>query len=120
MIFGEFLSEKNIVREEELLRALDTQKAKRIPLGQLAVKEGFLEPKQLFKILTAQRKQGVGGGNLGAVAVQLGFMTPEKMEELVKIQMEANELLGDILVAQGSLTRSQLLQALKEFRSVGS
>ena len=55
MVFGEFLIEKNIVREEELLKALDDQKAKRVPLGQLAVKEGFLEPKQLFKILTAQR-----------------------------------------------------------------
>ena len=117
MIFGEFLIGKNIVREEDLLRALDAQKAKRTPLGQLAVKEGFLEPKQLFKILTAQRKQGAEGENLGTVAVQMGFMTPEQMEELVKIQAETNELLCDILVGQGSLTRSELLQALKEFRA---
>ena len=111
--------EKNIVREEELLKALDDQKAKRVPLGQLAVKEGFLEPKQLFKILTAQRKQGSEGGNFGAVAVEMGFMTPEKMAELVKIQTETNELLGDILVEQEFLTRSELLQALKEFRALG-
>ena len=40
-----------------------------------------------------------------------------KMEELIKIQTGTLELLGDILVAQGSLTRSELLQALKEFRA---
>jgi len=101
-----------------LLQALDAQKAKRIPLGQLAVKEGFLEAKQLFKILTTQRKQGNEGGNFGTVAVQMGFMTPEKIEQLVKIQTETNELLGDILVEQGSLTRGDLLQALKEFRAL--
>ena len=110
--------EKNIVREEELLKALDAQKAKQIPLGQLAVQQGFLEAKQLFKILTAQRKQGDGGANFGAVAVAMGFLTPEKMEQLVKIQTETIGLLGDILVEQGSLSRSELLQALKEFRAL--
>lgn len=120
MIFGEFLIEKNIVREEDLLKALDAQRAQQIPLGQLAVKEGFLEPKQLFKILTAQREQGNGGGHLGMVAVDMGFMTLERMEALVKMQTETSELLGDILVEQGSLTRSALLLALKEFRSAGS
>lgn len=112
--------ERNIVREEDLIKALDAQRAQQIPLGQLAVKEGFLEPKQLFKILTAQREQGNGGGHLGMVAVELGFMTSEKMEELIKMQTETNELLGDILVEQGSLTRSDLLLALKEFRAAGS
>lgn len=120
MIFGEFLIEKNIVREEDLLKALDAQRAQQIPLGQLAVKEGFLEPKQLFKILTAQREQGNGGGHLGMIAVNMGFMTLERMEALVKMQTETSELLGDILVEQGSLTRSELLLALKNFRSKGS
>ena len=116
MVFGEFLVEKKIVREEDLIQVLDAQKAKRIPLGQLAVKEKFLEAKQLFKILTAQRKQGDGAVNFGAVAIEMGFMSAEKMEELVKIQNETNDLLGDILVEQGFITRSELLQRLKEFR----
>ena len=55
MNFGEYLVGRNIIREQDRVRALEIQKTDQVALGQLALQSGLIDNKQLFRILSRQR-----------------------------------------------------------------
>lgn len=117
MIFGEYLVEQNIIREEDLARALELQKTDRIPLGQLAMQKGLIDNKQLFRILSRQRKPEERDKNFGKLAVEMEYLSQEQVEALLERQTHTNHLLGEILVSQGLVSQMELIKALRKFRS---
>ena len=117
MIFGEYLVEQSIIRPEDLARALELQKTDRVPLGQLALQKGLIDNKQLFRILSRQRKPEERNKTFGKLAVEMGYLTQEQVETLLERQTHTNRLLGEILVSQGSVSQKELIKALKKFRS---
>ncbi len=117
MIFGEYLVEQNIIREKDLARALEIQKTDRVPLGQLAMQEGLIDNKQLFRILSRQRKPEEKNKNFGKLAVEMEYLSQEQVETLLERQTHTNRLLGEILVSQGWVSQIELIKALKIFRS---
>ena len=117
MIFGEYLVEQNIIRQEDLDRALEIQKTDRIPLGQLAMQKGLIDNKQLFRILSRQRKPGEKDKSFGKLAVEMTFLSQEQVDTLLERQTHTNRLLGEILVSQGLVSQMELIKALKKFRS---
>ena len=117
MIFGEYLVQKNIIRQEDLDRALEIQKTDRVPLGQLAMQEGLIDNKQLFRILSRQRKPGEKEKSFGKLAVEMKYLSQGQVETLLERQTHTNRLLGEILVSQGLVSQVDLIKALKNFRS---
>ena len=118
MIFGEYLVEQNIIREKDLDRALEIQKTDRVPLGQLAMQNGLIDNKQLFRILSRQRKPEEKNKNFGKLAVEMEYLKQEQVETLLEQQTHTNRLLGEILVSQGWVSQIKLIKALKKFRSI--
>ena len=117
MIFGEYLVKQNIIQEKDLDRALETQKTDRVPLGQLAMEKGLIDNKQLFRILSRQRKSEEKGKSFGKLAVEMGYLSAEQVDMLLERQTHTNRLLGEILVSQGLVSQMELIKALKKFRS---
>lgn len=117
MIFGEYLVEQNIIRGEDLARALEIQKTDRVPLGQLALQKGLIDNKQLFRILSRQRKPEEKNKNFGKLAEEMEYLDQDQIETLLERQTHTNRLLGEILVTQGLVSQMDLIKALKKFRS---
>ncbi len=117
MIFGEYLVEQSIIRQEDLDRALEIQKTDRVPLGQLAMQKGLINNKQLFRILSRQRKPDEKSKSFGKLAVEMEYLDQGQVETLLERQTHTNRLLGEILVSQGLVSQMELIKALKKFRS---
>jgi hypothetical protein len=118
LLFGEYLVEKGLVDEETLVIALVQQRQQNSPLGQIALKTGLINKKELFKILTEQRKPDSKEKSFGLIALELDILTMEQVDGLVASQSESNFLLGEILVEDGVLSKNQLSQCLQEFYEV--
>ncbi len=117
MIFGEYLVEQNIIREKDLARALEIQKTDRVPLGQLAIQKGLIDNKQLFRVLSRQRKPEEKNKSFGKLAVAMEYLSQDQVETLLERQTHTNRLLGEILVSQGWVSQVNLIKALRKFRS---
>ncbi len=118
MNFGDYLVRQSIIREKDLTRTLEMQKTDRIPLGQLALQEGLIDNKALFRILSRQRKVEGRNQTFGQLAIQLGYLSQEQVNELLKMQSQTNRLLGELLVSQGLVSQVEMIKALKRFRAV--
>lgn len=118
MLFGEFLLDQGLVKEEELVSALDEQQKNKMPLGQMAVQKGLLDSKDLYKVLTEQRKRLRDANDFGRIAMEMGLLKEEQVNELVESQSTTNELLGNLLVGKGILPREKLVQLLRDYNSV--
>ena len=101
----------------DLERALELQKTDRVPLGQLALQNGLIDNKQLFRILSRQRKPEEMNKTFGKLAVEMEYLSQEQVETLLERQTHTNRLLGEILVSLGSVSQKALIKALKKFRS---
>ena len=117
MIFGEYLVEHNIIRKRDLAHALKIQKTDRVPLGQLALQKELIDNKQLFRILSRQRKPEDKDKSFGKLALEMEYLNQEQIENLLERQTHTNRLLGEILVTQGLVSQMDLIKALKKFRS---
>jgi hypothetical protein len=118
MLFGEFLLGQGLVKEDDLVSALDEQQKNKMPMGQMAVQKGFMDSKTLFKVLTEQRKRVRDANDFGQIALEMGMLKEDQVEALVESQNTTNELVGNILVTKGLLSREKLVQVLKEFNSI--
>lgn len=117
MNFGEYLVGQNIIREQDRVRALEIQKTDQVALGQLALQSGLIDNKQLFRILSRQRKPDEKEKTFGRLAVEMQYLNLEQVETLLERQTHTNRLLGEILVSQGVVPQMELIKALKLFRS---
>lgn len=118
MVLGEYLIHKGIINREDLEKALYEQKKNRVPLGQLAFQREMISPQELFQILSGQRKRGKEAPSFGRLAIELNILAEEDIQRLLKLQTQTSDLLGDVLVSNGALTKVELFQALKEFRQL--
>ena len=81
------------------------------------MQKGLIDNKQLFRILSRQRKPEEKDKNFGRLAVEMEYLTREQVESLLERQTHTNRLLGEILVSQGLVSQMDLIKALKRFRS---
>lgn len=114
MKFGLYMVKKGVITPAQLVLALEKQHGHQRPLGQLAMEEGILSARQVFKILRCQ--SGMPHERFGEVAVGMRMMTHEQLERLLMIQWERKPSLEDILVRQRILTQSQLDDQLSAYR----
>ena len=83
----------------------------------MALQKGLIDNKQLFRIMSRQRKPEEKNKSFGKLAVEMGYLNQEQIETLLERQTHTNRLLGEILVTQGLVSQMELIKALKRFRS---
>lgn len=111
--FGQYLLEKGRITSQQLLAALECQKAITEPIGTIALERGLLTAEQIKQILQQQRKTNQ---RFGEIAVVLGFLTQAQLDELLdKQDTNHRARLGEALVSKGYITLETLEKELKEF-----
>jgi hypothetical protein len=114
MWFASYLFEKGIITGDQFAKAVREQFSRRPLLGRVAIHRGMLTLRQCRKILSAQAD--TMEKPFGQLAVELGFVTREELADLILEQAESTPSLGEILVETTVLSRSQMLDELRQAR----
>ena len=114
MHFGLYLRHKGIISAEQLVAALEAQLTTPPPIGQLALEEGIISPRDIFDVLRAQSESP--NERFGDLAIEMGLMTRDDLTRLLMIQADRKRPLADILAQQGILSEQQAAAEMAEFR----
>src|SRR4029079_18737625 len=101
MHFGLYLKKKGIISAEQLIAALETQLTKLPRIGQLALEEGIISPRDIFDVLHAQSESP--DVRFGAMAVETQIMPGAELMRLLMIQADRKRPLAEIFVERGVL-----------------
>lgn len=111
--FGQFLLEKGLINREQLLHALDVQRASNPMLGELAVASGMLSDEQAERVNQRQRAEDKRFGDL---AIDLGLLDSGQVETLLSMQKARRRFFGEILVDAGIMQSQQVEDELRLHR----
>jgi hypothetical protein len=114
MKFALYLKSKGVISAEQLVAALEIQQDRLPPIGQLAIEENLLTPREVFHVLCSQ--SDAPGERFGDTAIDLGLMTQSQLHWLLAIQLERREPLEAILVEQRTLSQYQMVEELTAYR----
>lgn len=113
--FGSYLIEKGYIDERDLIEALNIQRRRSlIPLGEIALHEQLISPKDLIEILDYQSQTK---DKFGKIAVALGMLNQGQLQQLLKKQERLHTSIGEILVEIGSIDRAALQNSLTNFET---
>jgi len=116
MHFGLYLKKKGIISAEQLVAALEAQLATLPRIGQLALEEGIISPRDIFNVLQAQRKSP--DVRFGELAIEMHLMTRNELMRLLMIQADRKRPLADVFVTEGMLSEQLVDREMAEFRQL--
>ncbi|MCR5735020.1 MAG: glycosyltransferase [Lachnospiraceae bacterium] len=108
MLLGEVLDALGMLSAGQLAAFIGQDKS--APIGELLIKEGYLDREKMNEALKYQREHG---GRLGAICVEMGFLTHEQLDAVLSGRQREKMLLGDELMKRGLITQEQLDMALE-------
>src|ERR1051326_7883027 len=114
MHFGLYLKKKGILTADQLVAALEIQLTTLPRIGQLALEEGIISPRDIFDVLRAQRESP--GIRFGELAIEMNLMTRDELTRLLMIQANRNRPLIKIVIERGMLSPEQAAVEVPEFR----
>jgi hypothetical protein len=114
MHFGLYLKKKGIISAEQLVAALEAQLATLPRIGQLALEEGIISPRDIFDVLQAQRR--APDVRFGDLAIEMGLMSRNELVRLLMLQADRKRSLAEVLVTEGMLSERQVANEMAEFR----
>ncbi len=115
MHFALHLKNKGIISAEQLVAALEAQLTTIPRIGQLALEEGILSPRDIFDVLHAQSQSP--RERFGELAIEMGLMTRDDLMRLLMIQGDRKSPLSQVFVTQGVLSEQQVFAELADFRA---
>lgn len=113
--FAIHLLEQGLAEEDDVLVALDIQRASRERIGALALKCRFLSVRQVFQLLKIQADTPCP---FGLLAIEQGFLTPIQVQFLLETQWRHTYPLPEIMLEQGYITSKQLERALSTYEKL--
>jgi hypothetical protein len=114
MHFGLYLKKRGVISAEQLVAAAEIQLSSLTRVGQLALEEAIVSPRDIFDILRAQSE--APDQRFGELAIEMGLMTRDELMRLLMIQADRKRSIAEILVSQGVLTRQQVAVEMSEYR----
>jgi hypothetical protein len=114
MHFGLYLKNKGLISADQLVSAAEIQLTTLTRIGQLALEEGIMGPRDIFEVLCAQSE--MPNKRFGDMAIEMGLMTRDELVRLLMIQTDRKRPIADILVSQGVLTKEQVAREMNEYR----
>lgn len=112
--FGQFLLLRGRITREQLLTAVEQQKAVNVRLGTLAMDHGYMKAADVERVNLLQRTLDM---KFGEIAISQGLLTPDQVDRLLGEQRHDRLLLGEALVQKGFLTLETLAQELAAFHN---
>ncbi len=116
MQFGLYLKKKGIISADQLVAALEAQLATLPRVGQLALEEGIISPRDIFQVLHAQRR--APGVRFGELAIEMSLMTRSELMQLLMLQANRKRPLAEVLVTEGMLSEQTVTHYLAEFHQL--
>jgi hypothetical protein len=116
MHFGLYLKNKGIISAEQLVAALEAQIVKLPRIGQLALEEGIISPRDIFDVLQAQRRSP--DMRFGDLAIEMGLLSRSELMRLLMIQADRKRPLADVFVRERILSERQVAEEMTKFRSL--
>ena len=113
--FTNFLLETKLVNSNDMEKALSIQASTRPTLGQLALEKNWVALKDIFKILKFQKNPEYKNKRFGEIAQTFQMLDRTQVDELIMAQNYPAAFIGEILVSEKSINKSELIRALKEF-----
>jgi len=113
--FGQFLLQRGRITGEQLQEAITFQEQTNLPIGVLAVVEGFMKQEEADRINLLQR---VTDKRFCELAEEQGLLTSEQTEELLELQRSSRILLGEALVHCMLITRHHMEEELALFKKL--
>ena len=113
--FTNFLLETKLVNSNDMEKALSIQASTRPTLGQLALEKNWVALKDIFKILKFQKNPEYKNKRFGEIAQTFQMLDRTQVDELIMAQNYPAAFIGEILVSEKSINKSELILALKEF-----
>jgi hypothetical protein len=114
MQFALYLKNKGVITAEQLVAALEEQLGSLVPIGQLALEENVLSPRDIFDVLQAQSDSP--NERFGDLAVEMGLMSRNDLMRLLMIQSDRKRPITDILIEQGALTPQKAASEMTAYR----
>jgi len=111
--FGQFLLEKNIIKPEQLIEALEYQETKNLKFGEYALSKGYISEKDFELFHNEQKRFDL---MMGEIAEKLNILTREQIEEILTMQSNDHIFIGEALVRQDVLSRNALEKELALFK----
>jgi len=111
--FGQYLLSKGVIDRDALLNAINTQRKRNLSLTALAVRNGYLDPRQEDAILSRYRTTDA---ELEDLCLESGHLDRAQIDELSRIQRSDWMRIGAALVAGGHLTRDEVEEQLAVFQ----
>jgi TusA-related sulfurtransferase len=117
MYFGEYLLEKNMINEEQLIDALASQ-IESLPSFLLLIKDNaILNSGEILKIISKQVEQKTDILN---VIRNENILSADKINEVFDLQLKKKKPLGQILVEKDSLSVEKLEIAINDYIKIKS
>ncbi len=116
-MLGELLLSSRRITTDQLNISLDEQKRAGGKLGEVLVRLGYLERRELDVALAFQGKQGERPTpsrlSLGELLVSAGYITREHLEDALARQRGSDKKLGELLVEAGYAKQHQIDHGLR-------
>jgi hypothetical protein len=113
MHFALYLKKKRVISAEQLVAALEVQLTTLPRIGQIALEEGIISPRDVFHVLQAQRKSP--DVRFGELAIEMGLLTRNELMQLLMIQADRKRPLADVFVSEGILSEEEVAREMAEF-----
>ena len=109
---GQLLLRETLITEHEFKKALLIQKNQKIykPFGEICVEKKFLTKADFQRVLRKYDKQI----KLGELLINLDLVEPDQLKDALRSQKARGGKVGEILVRQGSLTETSLVNVLSK------
>ncbi len=93
----------------------EREASQKIKLGQILLKEGYINPSQLEKALAIFKSQQNPQAYkpFGQICLELNFLSPEELQRLLR-KYKKRIRIGELLMNQGLIKQKHLHQALEE------
>lgn len=112
--FGIYLVHEGLIDAGQLVDALEAQQASLPPIGQIALEQGKLTVREVFRLVRVQ--SDLPHDRLGELAIAMGLLTRKELAELLLVQAEQAPSLWKVLVWQGVLSENEAEVALAKYR----
>ncbi|MBR4184074.1 MAG: response regulator [Lachnospiraceae bacterium] len=112
-LFGRYLVEKSVIKEDAYRMILDKQLSVRVKLGTIAVADGLLTEEQVEEINSLQRQLDK---RFGDIAIEKGLLTQDQMEGLLSKQGDSYMQFVQLLTETTGLNTKDVDMLLKAFQ----
>jgi hypothetical protein len=115
LLFGEFLRNKGLISDNDILVARHVQQETNKQIGELAIKQKMLSAQRVQEILQQQKKSSK---KFGEIAIDLKILTRDQVIELLSYQKDFNIHMGEIFKFEGTLSSDDVGKAIEEFAAL--